>query len=119
MPIKITKAFQWSPNGYDVATIESGEYESLPERASEIAVQLGALAEEAAAPSPASDGSAPQVPAEGQGQVANNEQPGGESAVVATQTSETTRGAFIAGGADAPEAKAGRRRNRTSEPANG
>lgn len=43
MPIKITKAFQWSPNGYDVETVEAGEYESLPERAGEIAAQIGAL----------------------------------------------------------------------------
>ncbi|MCW3151944.1 hypothetical protein N8H69_05315 [Achromobacter spanius] len=43
MPIKIIKAFLWSPNGYDVATVEAGEYESLPVRAGEIAAQVGAL----------------------------------------------------------------------------
>lgn len=43
MPIKIIKAFQWSPNGYDVATVDAGEYESLPKRAGEIAAQIGAL----------------------------------------------------------------------------
>lgn len=117
MPIKVTKAFQWSPNGYDVATVEAGDYETLPERASEIAVQLGAMEEDAAPLSPASTGSVPQVSAEGQG--AGNEQPVVESAMVTTQTSETPQGAATDGGGEVPEVKAGRRRNRSSEPANG
>lgn len=50
MPIKITKAFQWSPNGYEVTTVEAGEYESLPDRASEIALQLGVVGEHQEAP---------------------------------------------------------------------
>lgn len=43
MPIKIIKAFQWSPNGYDVATVDAGEHETLPQRAAEIAAQMGAI----------------------------------------------------------------------------
>lgn len=119
MPIKVTKAFQWSPNGYDVATIDAGEYESLPERASEIAVQLGALAKEAAPPFPAAAGGVPQLPPEGKGQIAANEQPSVESNGVTTQTSDTSQGAVNEGGAEVPKVNAVRRRNRSSEPANG
>lgn len=119
MPIKVTKAFQWSPNGYDVASVDAGEYESLPERASRIAVQLGALAEEAAPPSPASAGSVPQLPAEGQGQVAPAGQATAEGAGGSTPASEPPQSAVIEGGAEVPKAKARRRGNRSSEPANG
>ena len=41
--ITIKKSFQWSPNGYDVKTIDAGEHETLPDRAVEIASQLGLL----------------------------------------------------------------------------
>lgn len=63
MPVKITKTFQWSPNGYDVATVDAGEYESLPDRASEIAVQLGAVEGEAVQPSTTPVVGAPEVKA--------------------------------------------------------
>lgn len=117
MPIKVTKEFQWSPNGYDVATVDAGDYETLPERASEIAVQLGAMAVDAAPLSPATAGGVPQLP--GEGQELGSEQPVVESAEVTPQTSEPSQGAVIEGGAEVPEVKAGRRRNRSSEPANG
>ncbi|AZY50094.1 hypothetical protein C0J09_13880 [Bordetella avium] len=119
MPIKVTKAFQWSPNGYDVATVDAGEYETLPERASEIAVQLGAMAVDAAPLEPAAAGGVPQLPGEGGGQELGSEQPVVESAEATPQTSEPSQGAVIKGGAEVPEVKAGRRRNRSSEPANG
>lgn len=92
MPIKIIKAFQWSPNGYDVATVDAGEHETLPARAAEIAAQMGAIefagvatggasslalpvvapvalepaAEEATKPGPAVDESDESAPAAGQ-----------------------------------------------------
>lgn len=117
MPIKVTKAFQWSPNGYDVASVDAGEYESLPERASRIAVQLGALEGEAAPPSPASAGSVPQLPAEGQ--VAPAGPAGVEGAGGSTPTSEPPQSAVIEGGAEVAKVKARRRGNRSSEPVNG
>lgn len=119
MPIKITKAFQWSPNGYDIATVDAGEYESLPDRASQIAVQLGAVEEGAAPPSTSPVVIVPQVPAEGLVQVAGGEQPSGDGAVIVAPTAEATQGTVVAAGVDAPEVKAGRRRNRAAEPANG
>ncbi|AMO58118.1 hypothetical protein GZ77_20500 [Endozoicomonas montiporae] len=39
----ITKSFNWSPNGYDIETIEAGDHETLPDRAVVIAGELGFL----------------------------------------------------------------------------
>ena len=46
--ITITKTFKWSPNGYDVETIATGEHEALPEEALNIAGELGVLDDPAA-----------------------------------------------------------------------
>jgi hypothetical protein len=113
MPIKIMKAFQWSPNGYDVATVEAGEHESLPDRASQIAAQLGAVGEGAAPPAPAPVGGVPPAVPDVQGQAPATEQSSGEGSGVAlptTQVTETT---------PATKAKPGRRRSRASESQNG
>jgi len=42
--IKLTRALKWSPDGMRVETVEAGEYDQLPDRAVEIAAQLGILA---------------------------------------------------------------------------
>lgn len=39
----IKKSFKWSPNGYDVETVEAGEHEELPEKVVEIAKELDVL----------------------------------------------------------------------------
>ncbi|QKQ51065.1 hypothetical protein [Achromobacter denitrificans] len=85
MSIKITKAFQWSPNGYDVATVDVGEYESLPERAGEIAAQIGAL----------------DVPAAGAVPVAVVATP--VAALAESQTPDVAPAALPQSGAAAPE----------------
>ncbi len=40
---KITRSFVWSPDGCHIARIEAGEHDELPERAVQIAEQLGFL----------------------------------------------------------------------------
>ncbi|MFY3603277.1 hypothetical protein ACOTHZ_11165 [Achromobacter xylosoxidans] len=102
MPIKITKAFQWSPNGYEVTTVEAGEYESLPDRASEIALQLGVLGEQEEAPATTPVAvvatAAPDITQNGTG---------GEPPQVASASNE---GAVT----DQTDGKSGRRRNRAA-----
>ncbi|WP_163371070.1 hypothetical protein [Endozoicomonas acroporae] len=44
--ITIRKAFNWSPNGYDIETVPAGAHETLPERAVAIAEELGLIEEE-------------------------------------------------------------------------
>ncbi|WP_330926296.1 hypothetical protein [Candidatus Sororendozoicomonas aggregata] len=44
--ITINKAFQWSPNGYDIERIEAGSHDHLPDRAVAIADDLGVLVPE-------------------------------------------------------------------------
>jgi hypothetical protein len=113
MPVKITRAFQWSPNGYDVATVEAGEHESLPDRAFQIAAQLGAVGEGAAPPVPAPVGGVTLAVPDVQGQASVAEQPSGERSGVALPTTQATETA------PAAEAKPGRRRNRAPESQNG
>lgn len=113
MPVKITRAFQWSPNGYDVATVEAGEHESLPDRAFQIAAQLGVVGEGAAPPAPAPVGGVPPAVPDVQGQAPVAEQPSGEGSGVALPTTQVTETA------PATEAKPGRRRNRAAESPNG
>lgn len=42
--VTLTKALKWSPDGIQVQTIPAGEHDSLPERAIQIAEQIGILA---------------------------------------------------------------------------
>lgn len=120
MPIKITKGFQWSPNGYDVATVDAGEYDTLPDRVSEIAAQLGVVDEVVAPPFNAPTVDVPQVHSDGVGAVAGSGQPSSEGPEASAQTTEATQfAAAPAAGEAASEAKQGRRRGRGAEAANG
>ncbi|MGE8449096.1 MAG: hypothetical protein ACN6OP_00450 [Pseudomonadales bacterium] len=104
MPIKIHKPFQWSPNGYDIATVEAGDYETLPERAAQIAVQLGATEEVEGMPST----SAPSGAATGLAAAASGQEAGqANSPAVEDQ------------GQAAPQGKNSRRRSRAAEATNG
>lgn len=41
--ICLTEDLSWSPDGYNIETIRRGEYETLPNRAQEIADKIGIL----------------------------------------------------------------------------
>ena len=43
--ITIKESFNWSPNGYDIETIEAGDHDELPDRAVAIAGELDLLAD--------------------------------------------------------------------------
>ncbi|CAB3647649.1 hypothetical protein LMG26696_02623 [Achromobacter pulmonis] len=102
MPIKITKAFQWSPNGYDVTTVEIGEHESLPDRAAEIALQLGVVGEQE------------QTPATPPVAVVATAAPESAQNGAGSEPSQVPSAASEGAATDQTEGKSGRRRNRAA-----